>query len=461
MGPNTIVRDVHSLLPGQLMISTPMASNAPINSSPPYPSPGTPGRWVRVCLGANQKSKIKNQNRIPPPALLESVRLHLLADVPLAVFLSGGVDSSAVANLAQKASDHPINTFTLAFEEQSLNEGPYARAISQAIGSNHHEVMLREADFVDNLDRAIESLDQPTFDGLNSFFISQAVRQAGFTVALVGTGGDELFGGYTTFRDLPQLARWTMNGRVVPKGLVRLLRKALSTRHRLRGAFEPQTRWAKLPDMLANSGDLIALYQLAYALYLPHTQRQLLTEAVPDDGVSFGLPPEMLQRLRYETAGRSPLSAISLLEHRCFLGERLLRDTDAASMAVSLETRLPLVDSVLFQHVDALPDDLRYQPIRHKSLLRQVGLEGLDPALFNRPKSGFVLPFDRWIRQNLGQTMDQTMRDPQAAASVGLHPPTVAHLWQAFQSGSRGMYWSRVWAIYILIRWCHRHNVTI
>jgi asparagine synthase (glutamine-hydrolysing) len=148
------------------------------------------------------------------------------------------------------------------------------------------------------------------------------------------------------------------------------------------------------------------------------------------------------------------------MEQRLFLGERLLRDNDAASMAPSIEQRLPLVDAVLLESVGMLPDDVRYNPVRKKALLRRVGLRGLDPALFDRPKSGFVLPFDRWLRLGLGKVMDRTMRDPDAARSVGLRPEAVSRLWSAFLAGAPGIYWSRVWAVYVLIRWCHRHGVT-
>ncbi len=124
-----------------------------------------------------------------------------------------------MANLAQRAAQSPIHTFTLAFEEQELNEGPIARQISAAIGTEHHEVVLTEGQFVGNLEAALDSLDQPTFDGLNAYFMSRAIREAGFTVALSGTGGDELFGGYPTFRDLPVLQRWSRPRGLVPRGL--------------------------------------------------------------------------------------------------------------------------------------------------------------------------------------------------------------------------------------------------
>jgi asparagine synthase (glutamine-hydrolysing) len=391
--------------------------------------------------------------------LEEGLKLHLVSDVPLAVFLSGGVDSSVMANLAQRAAKSPIHTFTLAFEEQELNEGPIAKRIAAAIGTQHHEVVLSEGHFVENLEAALDSLDQPTFDGLNAYYMSQAIRAAGFTVALSGTGGDELFGGYTSYRDLPVLERWSRRAAWVPRALlVAAARLATWPLRRSDSAVPPQTRWAKLPDMVRRGDDLLSLYQLAYALFLPGFQRELLA---PDftAALADGLPRTMRERLLAETRARTPLSAISVMEQRLFLGERLLRDNDVASMASSLEQRVPLVDQVLFESVDRLPDEARYRPLGRKAMLRRIGLRGLDPALFERPKSGFVLPFDRWIRRGLKGAMDQTLRDPQAIAPVGLDPAAVERLWRAFLDGAPGMYWSRVWSIYVFVRWCHRNRV--
>jgi asparagine synthase (glutamine-hydrolysing) len=391
--------------------------------------------------------------------LLECVRVHLASDVPLGVFLSGGVDSSALANLAQKTSRSRVRTFTLAFEEREYDESGIARRVAEAIGTEHEEVVLTEQQFVSELDAALDSLDQPTFDGLNSYYMSRAVAQAGFKVALVGTGGDELFGGYTSFRDLPVLLRWCQRAKWVPRGsLVTAARLATSVLQPSRGAVPGQTRWAKLPEMVRSGTDLLSLYQLAYALFLPEFQRQLLGDAVTGALVD-GLPPVMRSRLSRETGARSPLSAISVMEQRLFLGERLLRDSDAASMSASIELRLPLVDQVLFESVDRLPDEVRYFPLRQKALLRRIGLQGLSPALFDRPKSGFVLPYDRWIRRGLGKVMDQAMRDPAAVKAAGLNPETVRRLWRAFLDGAPGIYWSRVWALYVLIRWCDRYRV--
>jgi asparagine synthase (glutamine-hydrolysing) len=391
--------------------------------------------------------------------LEEGLRLHLASDVPLAVFLSGGVDSSAMANLAQRATPSPIHTFTLAFEEQEFNEAPIARQIAAAIGTQHHEVVLTEGHFVEKLEAALDSLDQPTFDGLNAYYMSHAIRSAGFTVALSGTGGDELFGGYSSYRDLPVLQRWSRCAAWVPRGLqVAAATLATWPLRRSGGAVPPQTRWAKLPEMVRHGDDLLALYQLAYALFLPGFQRELLA---PDfvGALADGLPLAIRERLVTETRARTPLSAISVMEQRLFLGERLLRDNDVASMASSLEQRVPLVDQVLFESVDRLPDQARYGPLGRKAVLRRIGLRGLDPALFERPKSGFVLPFDRWIRRGLRSAMDQTLRDPQAITPTGLNPVALERLWQAFLDGAPGIYWSRVWAVFVFVRWCHRNRV--
>ncbi|MGO8972891.1 MAG: asparagine synthase (glutamine-hydrolyzing) [Steroidobacteraceae bacterium] len=443
VGPETAVSQIEAILPGEFRI---FDSHGRESVRDQY--------WTMVRRPDADRMDEHELSRV----LEECVRLHLASDAPLGVFLSGGIDSSAVANLAQKTSGTQVSTFTLAFDEQEFNEGAVARHVAAAIGTRHQELLLTEQHFMSQLDAALDSLDQPTFDGLNSYYMSHAVRQAGFKVALVGSGGDELFGGYRSFRELPTLMRLSRQARWVPVGMRTALgRIVASVMQPSSGTIPQQTRWAKLPEMVRRADDPLALYQLSYALFLPDFQRQLfggpLNEAVAD-----GLPAAMRARLEFETRLRSALSAISVMEQRLFLGERLLRDTDAASMSASIEIRLPLVDQILLEHVDRLPDRDRFNPIGAKSILRRVGLRGLDPALFDRPKSGFVLPYDRWLRSGLGKMIDGTMRDPEAIRPTGLNPRAVGQLWQAFLDGSPGLYWSRVWAIFVFVRWCHRHR---
>ena len=442
-GPQTAVQGVESMPPGQLRLYSDDGAESLVEDHWKLPGLGESPPVDEEALAAQ---------------LEESVRLHLASDVPLGVFLSGGVDSSAVANLARRANRGPVHTFTLAFEEEEFNEGQISRRVAEAIGTEHQEVLLTEAHYVEQLDRALDAVDQPSVDGQNAYVMSRAVREAGFTVALVGTGGDELFGGYSSFRDLPALHGWSRRLGFIPRAaLVEGAQLAVAALQPDRGTMPRQTRWAKLPEMVRRGDDLLSLYQLAYALFLPDFQRELLDD--PAWALTDGLPPAFRAQLQQETRGRSDLAAVSVLEQRLFLGERLLRDNDAASMAASLEQRLPLVDQVVLETVSGLSDAARYQPVLRKAALRRAGLRGLDPALFERPKRGFVLPFDRWIRKGLSSSIDQTLGDRRAVQQVGLRPDAVQRLWQAFRDGGPGLYWSRVWALYVLVRWCARHGV--
>lgn len=447
VAPVTAVEGIESLLPGEAAWF------------------GPSGRLMRRFIHWNAptpgQGPVANEEELEA-ALLDSVRSHLISDVPVGVFLSGGVDSSAVVNLAARSGASAVNTFTLAFNETERNEGDIARQVATAIGTRHTEILLTEQDFLARLEPALNSQDQPSFDGLNSFFMSHAVRDAGFTVALVGSGGDELFGGYSSFRDLPRMMQANRLIATAPATARQWL--ACGVRRMLQSsgqAYEPQTRWAKLPDMISAGPAASDLYQLAYALFLPANQRALCGSLASGPGLLRGLPPERYHLLAQETAGRSDLGAIAMLEQRLFLGERLLRDTDATSMAASIETRLPLVDTALLSVVLRLPDSIRFQPVRLKALLRRTGLKGLDPQLFNRPKSGFELPFDRWLRQALGQEIEATLLDAPAVSGAGLNPTEVRRLWMAFKAGTKGLYWTRLWALYSLIRWTQVNHVSV
>jgi asparagine synthase (glutamine-hydrolysing) len=444
VAPQTAVQQIESVMPGELRV---------------YDMHGIERDREAYWVAARREQTTHIEEEELEQVLQECVRVHLASDVPLGVFLSGGVDSSAVANLAQRTAGNRISTFTLNFDEAEFSEGKIARRVAEAIGTQHRELVLTEAHFIAQLDAALDSLDQPTFDGLNSYYMSHAVREAGFKVALVGSGGDELFGGYASFRDLPKFMRWSRSARWIPAGLrVAMGRAVASAMQPSRGAFPPQTRWAKLPDMLAHGDDPLALYQLAYALFVPASQRELLGGRF-DAVLMDGLPAEMSARLRTEMDSSEILPVIGLLERTLFLGERLLRDTDAASMSASIEIRLPLVDQVLVENVERLPNRNRFDPIGKKAALRRIGLRGLNSELFERPKAGFVLPYDRWLRSGLGKMIDGAMRDPEAIKPTGLDPKAVTRLWQAFLDGAPGLYWSRIWAIYVFIRWCHRHRV--
>jgi asparagine synthase (glutamine-hydrolysing) len=434
MSPATMVQGVLAVMPGQA-ISFPTGESKQFWRMPPTSATTT------------DESEMRRE-------LHDTVKLYAQRSAPMGVLLSGGIDSSSVANLAQKQSDRAIDTYCMAMEESSLDESAAAREIAKAIGSNHHEVRLSEADFVQHLDAAIAALDQPTFDALNQFHICRTLRDAGLKIALGGIGGDAIFGGDKTFAQLPKAQRIANRTRIVPQSLRVAAAKLVASIASNKGS---QQKWAKLPDVVKADGDLLWLYQLTYALFRPDFYEQLVTVAP----LSYGLPQQTDRWLRAELDDHDAMSAAQILETRCFVGERLLRDADTVSSALSFELRSPLSDPRVIEQLARLPAEKKFLPVGYKPILRRHGLEGLDPKLFDRPKSGFVLPFDQWIRRNLGSVMEKTMLDPNLVPAAGLHSDTVAQLWKLFQNRTPGIYWTRVWAIYVLIRWCHANGVLV
>lgn len=393
--------------------------------------------------------------------LLEATRQHLVSDVPLGIFLSGGIDSSAIAALAVRAHTTSVKTFHVGFEESGFDESKYAEQVANALGTEHTEYRLSQSKFVDQLDDAIGSLDQPTFDAINTYFVSRVVREAGFTVALAGTGGDELFGGYSSFRNLPTAVGVLSKAKRLPlKAIERALRVGTQIALGRDDRVSPQTRWAKLGALFSTGGDLVDIYQVLYALYTPDFLGAL-EAGNQSAAVPFGIPDPMRSELCKSIAGLSPLEATSVLELGMFIGERLLRDSDAASMAVSLELRVPLLDHQVVEAAQRVPVHARYEPVGKKSLLRQIALSELDPSIFDRPKAGFVLPIAVWAKDRLASDIEATFSDRELVESVGLRSSPLMSLWKSFRSGAPGLYWSRIWAPYVLLRWCRLQGVSL
>lgn len=396
--------------------------------------------------------------------LANTIRMQLVSDAPLGIFLSGGIDSSAVAALASKAEPGAVHTFTIGFDEAGLDESQYAARVAAAIGSRHTNVTLREEDFLRQLPDSLTAIDQPTFDALNTYFVSRAAREAGITVALAGTGGDELFGGYPSFAELPRMLR---AGAWVPRPLGgavgAVYRVAGAVYWNVLGQAPPQTRWGKIADVACAGVDLLRLYQTSYALFTREAQSRLASAPVhaAQKAQDFGLPDEVSHAWRDRIEGSEILHAISLLELSSFVGERLLRDTDTASMAVSLEARVPLLDWALCEKLAGVESSRRFLPLGKKRLLRDLALKQLDPALFDRPKSGFVLPIGEWARRRLQPEMERLLFDARLVSRAGLRPETVRTLWKSYVAGRPGLYWSRVWSIYALLSWCQTHDMAL
>lgn len=445
-GPQTIVEGVSLLQAGTLM-------TVPVHGSDIV----SERYWSLGPRAPHSPQRAKQELGFE---LLQATKQHLVSDVPLGIFLSGGIDSSAVAALAMRAGTSDIRTFHVSFDEAAYDESRYARRVAHALGTEHTEYRLTQAEFVAHLDDALSSLDQPTFDAINTYFVSRVVREAGFTVALAGTGGDELFGGYESFRTLPSALRVLQRlGRFSPNAADDLWHAGLELLFGRSGNVVPQTRLAKLGAMMTTRGDPLSIYQVLYALFSKQFQNELLAEPTPD--VSFGLYPEARRDIENAAAGLSPLAATSVFELSMFIRERLLRDSDAASMAVSLELRVPLLDHRVVEAAQHVPDAVRFAPLGKKMLLRESALDGVDPTIFDRPKAGFVLPLSVWARDLLAQDIESVFADRRLVESVGLNANALKRLWRSFQHNAAGMYWSRIWSPYVLLRWCRANQVSL
>lgn len=444
-GPMTLVQDIELLDPATMLRVSPSGEILARQRFWQLPQPA-PARDGEAAVAALERE------------LDRTVQMHLLADVPLGIFLSGGVDSSVMAAVAQRNSARPVVTFNVRFEEDGYDESRYAREVAGRLGTDHRELLLSQQHFADHLDDAIECLDQPTFDALNTYFVSRAVREAGLTVALAGTGGDELFGGYASFIDLPRARpAAALLGRLparVQRGIGGLAARVLMGP----GSEVPaQTRWGKLADLLGTRGDRTAMYQVSYAIFSLEMQRALALSG--QQQLDHGMHPERAGELRRLVARQDDLSAVSTLELANFIGERLLRDTDCASMAVSLEVRVPLLDHVLIETLGQVEPGRRFRPLRRKELLKQMVRDQLPASVFERPKAGFELPLGKWCRARLAGRLEATFQDINLAHAIGLNAETVGRVWRAFKGGDDSIYWSRIWALYVLMGWCRRHGV--
>jgi len=446
-GPDTIIKGIKSLRPGfriRLNETGAILENSPYKSLDQMFEPSSGADAVSICLGELERS----------------ISEHLASDVPLGVFLSGGVDSSVIAAIAQRASDDQINTYNISFEESRYDESKYARRVADLLGTSHTELMLTESMFQNQLGQALDSLDQPTFDAINTYFVSSSVRQSGITVALAGTGGDELFGGYASFKEMPRAKMLSNALRFLPSSAGgAMMNMAAPTVFGRIGEVRPQVRWGKIEDLLSSKGDLLSLYQVFYALFSKKFHNELLLE--PSDPMGIGLSVELASSQRALLGASSMLRNVSELEMANFLTGRLLPDTDAASMAVSLEVRVPLLDHQFVESLKLLNDAQRFSPLGSKTFLRSAVAAELPSDLFDRPKAGFELPLQEWCKNQLAPEMAETFQDINLAHSIGLNAETIGRLWRAFSDDAPGLYWSRIWSIYVLMNWCRQHKVAI
>ncbi|HTZ46769.1 MAG TPA: asparagine synthase (glutamine-hydrolyzing) [Verrucomicrobiae bacterium] len=389
--------------------------------------------------------------------LEDAVRAHLIADVPVGLFLSSGLDSSALAVLAGRAQQG-IQSFTLTFPDTAWDEGPLARIVAQRAGTKHTEVPLQGRDMLARVDEAISALDQPTMDGINTYFVSWAAREVGLKVALSGLGSDELFGGYRTFLDTPKLVRLEAVSRLVPGAFRRisvpLVNSLLARKGTVDAARKASDAWL-MPDVLPHP------YFFARLLFPPSEVARLADaryrkSSVANDGVT--LDPTWLgwlERTADQAVALEPIAGVSWLEMRTYMASTLLHDTDSVSMARSLEVRVPFLDTPLVEFVSALPDSARIEPGISKGLLR-AALAGLIPQeILAQKKRTFTLPWEEWLRISLKSRVEASLKDLAPALRGQMHATEVGMVWDNFLAGQTT--WSRPWSLYVLNEWCRHH----
>ncbi|MBZ0159597.1 MAG: asparagine synthase (glutamine-hydrolyzing) [bacterium] len=361
------------------------------------------GHWLRVRTGVADASvrwydirtHWQENGCTPSPselqervrqALTDSVRAHLVADVPVSVFLSGGLDSGVTAGLASELGAH-VEGITIGFEEfggRHDDEVPVARAIAAHYSLPHYVRMVSRTEFEQDTPRILDAMDQPSIDGVNTWFASKAAAERGYKVVLSGVGGDELFCGYSSFRQIPRMAALGQALAAVPGS-----RAVLGIPCSYLAKSRSQPKLAGMPAFMAS---LEGMYFLNRSLFLPEELPALMGADMAGEGLARlgGSPPGMAK-----ADARDGTAAVGLLESTFYLRNQLLRDSDWASMEHSLELRTPLVDVKLLQSLGTFVS--RFATGLGKTMLARSLTKALPDLVVHRPKTGFSLPMAAWL----------------------------------------------------------------
>ncbi len=392
---------------------------------------GAPTRYNSIAAGfcaqkslavvpAGDEQDIAHEVRA---ALLESVRYHMIADVPVGAFLSGGIDSGALVGLMRAVGQTDIQTLTLSFPEfegSVSDEKAVAAEVARAYGTRHTNRVVTQAEFREDLPALLAAMDQPTIDGINTWFIAKAASELGLKVVISGLGGDELFGGYPSFRQIPRLVRWLAPLQAAP-GLGRLLRRALIWVGTRRLGIS-----GKAAGLLELGGSYPGAYLLRRGLFLPWEIETLMEPDLARRGLEELGVLDMIG-CELGSGEQSEFSKVATLESALYMRNQLLRDADWASMAHSLEVRVPLVDRSLLNRLGGLP--LGAPAYAQKKLLRVSPSQPLPESVYTRAKTGFTTPVGMWMASL-----------PEARAGGAGVGPGQDH-------------WSRTWARTIASMW--------
>ncbi len=450
--PVTLLEGVFSLPPGHRMLVY-----VPDRRRTPRARPWWDPAQSPAARDTRKPRELASAARGLRTLLEDAVRRHLIADVPVGLFLSSGLDSGAIAALAAREKAG-IQSFTLTFPGTSYDEAELARVIAKRCNTQHTEVPLKGDSIVSRIDEALAALDQPTMDAINTYFVSWAAKEVGLKVALSGLGGDELFAGYRTFTDTPRFSKLVHAAWFVPAALRRttapLVARLIARQNTPDASRKAAAAWA-YPDALPHP------YFYARALFPPGQLERIIEprfrpSTISADGVT--LEPTWLgwlERTADEARKLEPVAEISWLEMRTYMVSTLLRDTDSVSMAQSLEIRVPLLDTPVVEFAGSLPDVARRRPGAQKALLVEALGDLLPPEVLAQRKRTFTLPWEEWLRGPLRARLEASFADPAPALRPYLRPGGVRSVWSDFLAGKTT--WSRPWSLYVLNEWCRRH----
>jgi asparagine synthase (glutamine-hydrolysing) len=451
--PHTIYKKVHKLLPGHLLrIRNPAQPPPP---SVPYWSVDKVIEAHRSVNGAVDDHAVLEQF---DQLLIEAVKLRLESDVPLGALLSGGVDSSVVVAIMQSLATRPVRTFTIGFDEQEHNEATFARAVARHLGTNHTELLLSGADALAVVPSLPEMFDEPLADPsqIPTFLICRLARQS-VTVALTGDGGDELFAGYNRYVDGERLlARATS----MPSSVRRMAGGVLTAVHantwdavqRLTWPLLPRRARVRLAGGKVQKVGLVLLHESDAERYgsLMSFVRQptlLLSASEPyEDHVLKG----------FEAFKYLPLlERMMAVDQKHYLPDDLLAKVDRASMAVSLEARVPLLDHRLVEFSWRLPRSFKIRDGVGKWILKQSLYKRVPREIVDRPKVGFTVPIKQWLQGPLAEWASDLLSDRTIAKHGVLQAGVAANAWKRFRSG-KGEDPTGLWAMAMLQAWLER-----
>jgi asparagine synthase (glutamine-hydrolysing) len=328
-------------------------------------------------------------------ALESSVRRHFVSDVPVSIFLSGGVDSTAIVAVARRCGFENLRTFCISFDEDEFNEGDVAARTARHFGTVHHDWRMTARDARELFPRFLAALDQPSIDGFNTFCVSKLAHDQGAKVVLSGLGGDELFGGYRSFQDVPRMRQW--HRRLRMSGRSRAWAGAVAER------YAPQNRWQRAGVFLKSGGGMAAAHWAMRGIFTPAEADRLVAHYLGAARVGFAADPFGAEPPELATEA----DQVGFLESTRYMQNQLLRDSDVMSMAWGLELRVPFVDKRLSDEVGRIAAADRLAA--GKRLLLDAAPE-IPPWVAQAPKRGFSFPFEKWLGGEWGPLMAQIDR---------------------------------------------------